>query len=538
MSMTPQEAFTRSQTGFAAYRDHRFVDAESVADAILAALPRDPNGLYLKAICRRARQDPTAALLWIKQACEAAPGQMGFELAAAQILGDLREYESARTRFAAICETFPAAPEPYLLRGLMERQAGDLGAARAAYEGALERRAGDLEAHRGLAWVCENQRDWPSARRHGDAVLARDPADAGALSARAGADLADGRPAEARQLIEARFDASRANPSVNASVWRRLGDACEAMGDHAAARAAWETGYRALRDHLAPAGQFLDELNGLDSLKRLATAYAAVSPPQSPKDVDRRAPVFLVGFPRSGTTLLEQILASHSAITASDEAPLLQPILEAAGDTPESMRRFMAALPHERARLQAEYWQRVGALGAPADGVFIDKLPLNLAWLGVIGQVFPNARIILALRDPRDSVFSTFKRLFRLNTAMLRTYTLADTVALYEAAMTAGEAGRRIAPDLRVIEVRYEDVVTDMKEEVARVLAALGLEWESEMSDYRERLSPTLSTPSAAQVEHAIHDRAVGLWRHHAEALEPYTAQLAPWIERWGYPAR
>ena len=156
----------------------------------------------------------------------------------------------------------------------------------------------------------------------------------------------------------------------------------------------------------------------------------------------------------------------------------------------------------------------------------------------MIGQVFPNARIILALRDPRDSVFSTFKRLFRLNTAMLRTYTLADTVALYDAAMSAGEAGRKIAPDLRVIEVRYEDVVTDMKEEVARILAALGLEWESEMSDYRERLSPTLSTPSAAQVELAIHDRAVGLWRHHAEALEPYAAQLAPWIERWGYPAR
>jgi tetratricopeptide (TPR) repeat protein len=117
MSMTPQEAFARSQSGFAAYRDHRFVDAESVADAILAGLPKDPNGLYLKAICRRARQDPTAALHWIKQACDAAPGQLGFELAAAQILGDLKEFDAARSRFKAIADAFPTAVDPHLMRG-------------------------------------------------------------------------------------------------------------------------------------------------------------------------------------------------------------------------------------------------------------------------------------------------------------------------------------------------------------------------------------------------------------------------------------
>lgn len=538
MSMTPQEAFARSQSGFAAYRDHRFVDAESVADAILAALPNDPNGLYLKAICRRARQDPDAALLWIKQACDAAPGQMGFELAAAQILGDLADYVSARSRFDAISDAFPDAVEPHVLRGAMERQANDLAAARAAYEEALTRQPGHVEAHRGLAIVCENQRDWSAAREHADAVLAVEPSDAAALSARAGSDLANRTPDQARQLIEAQFDASRANPAINASVWRRLGDACEAMDDHAAAFAAWETGYSALREHLAPGGQFFDGLHGLDSLKRLTAAYATIKPPSLPAPEKRRAPVFLVGFPRSGTTLLEQILASHSGISTSDEALLVQPILDEAGDSDDSLRRFFAALPRNRARLQSEYWARAKALGVPDDTVFIDKLPLNLPWLGVLGQVFPNARVLLALRDPRDSVFSTFKRLFQFNTAMLRTYTLADTVALYDATMKAGEAGRKVAPDLRVTQVRYEDVVTDMKDEIARVLLALGLEWESEMADYRERLSPSLSTPSASQVEEAIHDRSIGLWRHHAEALEPYRAQLDRWINHWGYPDR
>lgn len=535
MSMTPQEAFARSQSGFAAYRDHRFVDAESVADAILATLPTDPNGLYLKAICRRARQDPNGALLWIKQACDAAPGQLGFELAAAQILGDLKAYDAARSRFEALAEAFPEAIEPCLMRGLMERQANALDAARTAYEAALSRQPDHVEAHRGLAIVCENLRDWPAARRHADAVLAVEPGDAAALSARAGADLADQSPETARHLIEDRFDASRANPAVNASVWRRLGDACEAMDDHAAAFKAWETGYSALREHLAPGGQFLDGMHGLESLKRLAAAYADIRPPSPPAPDDSRSPVFLVGFPRSGTTLLEQILASHSAITTSDEAPFAQPILEEAGDTTDSLRRFFAALPRNRPRLQAEYWGRVAELGVSDQAVFIDKLPLNLPWLGVLGQVFPNARILLALRDPRDCVFSAFKRLFQFNTAMLRTYTLADTVALYDAAMKAGEAGRKVAPDLRVTQVRYEDLVTDMKDEIARILLALGLEWESEMADYRERLSPSLSTPSAPQLEAAIHDRSIGLWRHHADALEPFSTQLEPWLKQWRY---
>jgi|GEM_PF-3034169 len=537
MSMTPQEAFVRSQSGFAAYREHRFVDAESVADAILAALPKDPNGLYLKAICRRARQDPTAALLWVEQACKAAPGQLGFELAAAQILGDLKDFDLARARFEAISEAFPDAADPYLMRGLMERQVNDLDAARLAYERAMELRDGDIEARRGLAWVCENQRDWAEARRHAEAVLAVEPTDPTALSACSGADLAEGNPVAARALIEEQFDASRSTPSNNASVWRRLGDACEAMNDHEAALEAWVTGYGALREHLAPGGQFLDEMHGLDSLKRLKAAYGELSPPGTALGNEGRGPIFLVGFPRSGTTLLEQILASHSAISSSDEAALLQPILDEAGDSTDSLRRFFTALPRERARLQSEYWQRVDGLAAPESPVFIDKLPLNLPWLGVIGQVFPNAQIILALRDPRDAIVSTFKRLFRLNTAMLRTYSLADTVALYDAAMAAADAGRRIAPDLRVTEVRYEDLVIDMKDEVARILLALGLEWESEMADYRERLSPSLSTPSAPQVEKAIHDRAVGAWRHHGKALAPYDSQIAPWLERWNYRA-
>ncbi|MFT6541619.1 MAG: tetratricopeptide (TPR) repeat protein [Maricaulis maris] len=538
MSMTPQEAFARSQSGFAAYRDHRFVDAESVADAILAGLPKDPNGLYLKAICRRARQDPTAALHWIKQACDAAPGQLGFELAAAQILGDLKEFDAARSRFKAIADAFPTAVDPHLMRGLLERQVDDLDAARQAYQQALDLSETNIEARRGLAWVCENQRDWASARIHADAVLASEPTDQVALSARSGADMADGKPEAARTLIETQFDASRSTASHNASVWRRLGDACEAMGDHEAAFSAWEAGYGALREHLAPGGQFLDEMHGLDSLKRLKTAYGKLSPPKSGSAPEGRSPIFLVGFPRSGTTLLEQILASHSAVTSSDEAALLQPILDEAGDSTESLRRFFAALPRNRARLQSEYWERVDRMATPGSAVFIDKLPLNLPWLGVIGHVFPNARIILALRDPRDAVFSTFKRLFRLNTAMLRTHTLADTVALYDAAMAAADAGRRIAPDLRVTELRYEDLVIDMKDEIARVLLALGLEWESEMADYRERLSPSLSTPSAPQVEQAIHDKAIGAWRHQAAALAPYADQLAPWVTRWRYPER
>jgi tetratricopeptide (TPR) repeat protein len=534
--MTPQQAFAYAQDGFKAYRDGRFDDGESIANQILLVLPNDPNGLYLKGISRRALADPGQALTYLTRADAAAPGQFGFELAITQVLSDLGRHAEARNWFAQLETTHPDAKHLHYYAGQMEQRAGDLDAARRRYELALAATPRELMILRGLAWVCENQRDWEAASEYGDMVLAMRPSDPIGLSARCGADFANGRHVSARDRIDVHFAPKQSSPSENLSVYRRLGDACEAIGDYEAAFTAYQTGNHSYRELMAPGGGFRDERHGMASVKRLAKAYAEW-PDQTAKPSSDPAPVFLVGFPRSGTTLLEQILAAHPAISTSDEKPLLDPILDAAGDTPESLDAFLADLPETAAALRAAYWENAQATGAADGQLFVDKLPLNLVWLGLIGRVFPNARIILALRDPRDAVFSAWQRVFQANTAMLRMLTLPDTADYYDAAMRAGMAGQAACPDLDITEVRYEDVVENTEAEARRVIAALGLDWDDKVLHYRESLAPGISTPSASQVAQPIYRSAIGKWRHYANHLEPVMERLAPWVEKWGYDA-
>ena len=524
--MTPQDAYNHAQSGFTAYREHRFEDAEAVANSILAALPKDPNGLYLKGICRRALRDPAGALLYVEQACGVAPGQFPFELAAAQVLTDLEDYATARSRYEALARAFPDSFEAVYFRAAMERKAGDLAAARTAYEAAHRIMPDHLACLRDLAWISEAMRDWEAARRYGELLLHHESGAPAGISALAAAELAADRPEAALAVIDQHFDAGRAHPGI---------DAHEALGAYEAAMSAWQTGYGALRDHLAPTGQFRDDLNGLKSFQRLGKAYPTLEPASTSTGAAIRTPVFLVGFPRSGTTLLEQILGSHPDIRVSDEALLTQPIIASAGDSEESLRRFMATLPEHAEDLRAAYWKRADEIGAAAEGVFIDKLPLNLPWLGVLGQVFPGARVIRAVRDPRDAVLSAYKQLFELNASMVHTFTLEDTAALYDAAMSAGEAGLRLVPDSPICDIRYESLVGDMPKTVSVALESIGLSWQDRMAQYRDHLPETISTPSGPQVTQPIHDRSVGLWRKYEDAMTPVLPVLAPWVERWGY---
>jgi tetratricopeptide (TPR) repeat protein len=534
--MTPQEAFAHAQTGFQAYRAGRFSDGEAVANQILLLLPTDPNGLYLKGISRRALADPEQALTYLTRADAAAPGQFGFELAIIQVLTDLGRYDDARTWFAALEKAHPNAKHIDYHGGQLEQRAGALGPARTYYEKALKATPHELMILRGLAWICENQRDWDAAIDYADQVLAIRPGDPIGLSARCGADFAAGNHIAARDRIDVHFDPAESNPAESLSVYRRLGDACEAIGDYEAAFTAYETGNNAYRESMAPGGRFIDERHGLASVERLRDAYAGWSSENVDAGPDQDpAPVFLVGFPRSGTTLLEQILRAHPQIETSDEKPLLDPILDAAGDTTESLDGFLTRLPDAVAGLRDAYRKGVSASGSGAAGMFVDKLPLNLVWLGVIGRVFPNARIILALRDPRDAVFSCWQRVFKANSAMLRMLTLADTASYYDAAMAAGEAARTACPGLEITEVRYEDLVADTAGEARRVIEALGVEWDDEVLNYREQLSDDISTPSASQVAKPIYKSSVGKWRRYAAHLDAVMPVLSPWVERWGY---
>jgi tetratricopeptide (TPR) repeat protein len=249
-------------------------------------------------------------------------------------------------------------------------------------------------------------------------------------------------------------------------------------------------------------------------------------------------PVFLVGFPRSGTTLLDQILASHPEVTTLEERDTLTDAASELLDAP-ALQRWADLADDEIERLRGLYWQRVraGLSSMPRTPVFVDKQPLNAVLLPLIHRLFPAAKILLALRDPRDVVLSCYQQRFGMNAGMFELLRLDSATAYYDAVMRLVEVSRRRLP-LSLYAVKYEDVVASFEATTRGVLAFLELAWDENVYRYAATASKrSISTPSAAQVVRPLYGSARGRWRNYRQFLEPYLPMLAPWLKTFGYEA-
>jgi tetratricopeptide (TPR) repeat protein len=276
-----------------------------------------------------------------------------------------------------------------------------------------------------------------------------------------------------------------------------------------------------------------------ETITRLSEFVAGTNPStwrQAPP-LAQPAPVFLVGFPRSGTTLLDQILASHSQVTTLEEhdnfADASRELIR-----PDAGFESWAQLPDaDIERLRSLYWQRVatGLSGAPRKSVFVDKLPLNAVYLPLIHRLFPSAKIILAVRDPRDVVLSCFQQRFGMNAAMFQLLRLDSAAAYYDAVMSLVATSRAKLP-LKVHVLRYESLIDDFDAEVRALLEFLELDWQDSVRDYANTAkNRTIGTPSASQVVRPIYRSARGKWRNYRQFLEPHLPRLEPWVRAFGY---
>ena len=169
--------------------------------------------------------------------------------------------------------------------------------------------------------------------------------------------------------------------------------------------------------------------------------------------------------------------------------------------------------------------------------MFVDKYPLNSDRLPLIAKLFPNAKVLFALRDPRDVVLSCFRRRFEMNPAMYEFCTLAGAATLYDAVMRLAELYKaKLA--LPFQDVRHERVVEDLRGEVGAVCDFIGVAWDDAMLDFAETARRRgVRTPSAGQVVRGLYDEGIGQWRNYAAELEPVMPLLTPWVEAFGYPA-
>lgn len=255
------------------------------------------------------------------------------------------------------------------------------------------------------------------------------------------------------------------------------------------------------------------------------------SPP--PSADGRAAPVFLVGFPRSGTTLLDTMLMQEPrALVMEEEAFLTELELRVGG---------LEAYPGlDQAALQDSrdfYFDRVATLGTvEAETMVVDKHPLHLNKVATIQRFFPDARYILAMRHPCDVLLSCFLTNFKINNAMANFLALDDAAALYDLTFSHWEKARQVF-DLPVKTVVYERLVQDTPRELRPLFDWLGMDWPGDDLDHRTaaRARGVVHTASYAQVTEPIYSRAIGRWHNYAGHLSPVLEKLRPWVERYGY---
>jgi hypothetical protein len=265
-----------------------------------------------------------------------------------------------------------------------------------------------------------------------------------------------------------------------------------------------------------------DETATLAGFERIRDAFAPerMRGPEGAGDPSP-VPVFIVGMPRSGTTLVEQILASHPAVFGAGELPDLQARIERLTGEPVASPAFAAKAASlsapALARLGAEYSAGVQALAPEARRV-VDKTTANFRFLGLIHRALPNARILHLCRDPVDTGFSCFAQLFAQGQAF--TYDLAELGRYYRAFAALMAHWRRVLPREAMLEVRYEAVVVDLEREARRIVAHCGLDWDAACLRF-DRTERPVRTASAVQVRRPIYRSAIGRWRPYREGLQP-----------------
>jgi hypothetical protein len=253
------------------------------------------------------------------------------------------------------------------------------------------------------------------------------------------------------------------------------------------------------------------------------------------------SPVFIVAFPRSGTTLLEQMLDAHPTLVTMDEQPFLQQAIDRITDQgidyPASLARLTAA---QLAEVREHYWSLTRRKVRLAPGQrLIDKNPLNLLRLPAIRRLFPNARVLLAIRHPCDVVLSCFMQHFRAPEFALL---CRDLPTLARGFRRSFDFWYEQLPLLQpaVHEIRYETFVADFEAQARAVMAFLGLDFaDAQLAPGAHALAKGfISTPSYAQVIEPVHRRAIGRWQPYAPRFGEALDILQPCLERWGYPTR
>lgn len=509
LAIDPGRIEAQYNLGCALQHADRLEDAVAAYRALLARKPRHGDAQANLGLALMRLDRPREALPALEAAARLVPGAEA-HVALSSCLIALGAFAAAQAASEVATRLAPDDVAAWLQLGHALREQGQNDAASAAYARAQALAPHSADVAVALAVWRQEDGARDAAARLVEQALAQDPDHAGAWSLRAGLK---------------RFDPDDPDLAAMAALAARLAEQPERGEDLITIEFAWA---RALMDTGAADDAFavLSRANarhrariaydpGRD-LAEMAAIVQAFPAAQAVGDPAPR-PIFIVGMPRSGTTLVEQILGSHPAIHSGGELKHLDLVLmEQFGGRPEP--HDLAALDAATLRRLAQAYRARATADAPSGLRVTDKMPSNFRHAGLIHRMFPGALIVHCRRAPLDTCLSIYATRFAQGQHF--GYDLGELGDYYRAYRTVMAHWRAILPASTLIEVDYEAVVGDLEGQARRLIAACGLPWDAACLAFHRTARP-VRTASVNQVRQPLYTTSVDRWRPYAHHLAP-----------------
>lgn len=480
---------------------------------------------------------------WLIKAADVAPNNPGIHIHLANTLSRLQKYDEAISHYQIAISINPDIFEAhFFLAGLMLTKK-HLKNAEHHYKYAIKLKPDNPDCHANLAQLYELSHRLEDARNTANQALKLKSDHIGALMLIGKLEKREKHYVEAERIFK-KILASATDEPLIATVNIELGHVFDKMAQFDTAWDAFSNGkstWQSIAKNIPFDKQEYQKRIQQNTQSFSQSNIKQWGEPVIPAD-SRPAPVFFVGFPRSGTTLTEQILGQYPNSVTSNEKPFLQEtidnistILDTDIPYPECMKTTSS---QDVMKLREAYWQRAEAAGLDSlqdSSLLIDKLPINIVDLGFIARVFPDSHVLVAIRDPRDICLSCYMQTFQLNPAMINFLDMASTVSFYTQLMGLWLHYRSVLP-IQWHQYRYEDLVEDFDKTTQKIFEFLDLDLPSDLDKYHETARKKfIDTPSYQDVTTPIYNRSMARWKNYEKHMTPYLDQLAPFIKEFGY---
>ncbi|PNU06908.1 sulfotransferase family protein [Novosphingobium guangzhouense] len=498
--------------------------AAAAAGALAKGSPDDPAGFFLLGIVAAEAGQIARAVPLLEAAVARGPHAEHLAQLARLLILLRRDGEAAEAATQAMALSSKGAPtdaRTFDTIGCVLARLGDHGGSLAPFTAAVAAEPWNLDYRYNLASACGFTGMVEDARGHYEAILAADPGNArthyalSILSRQTAQSNHVPRLEAALAAAPEPHDALRIRYAL-AKEHEDVGNAAEAFRHLSAANDAHK---RAIGYNFAQDAEIFDAIEAVFGGAGLPAGTGHSGP----------APIFIVGMPRTGTTLVDRILSSHREVEAAGELQAMPLAVKQLAGTP-SRRVIDAQTAKASAGLDAQavgsaYLARAANHVAGVKPRFTDKLPANFLYVGHIARALPDARIVCLRRNPMDTIWSNYKNLFASGSAYYAySYDLMDIAQYYARFDRLMAMWEGLLPG-RVLQLSYEALVSDQEGETRRLLAHCGLDWDNACLSFHKN-SAAVATPSAAQVRRPINADAVDRWRAHEAALQPIQAWL------------